>query len=411
MEVAKMIPTTPLNAAYPPWTRSPFIASAPMRLIALAPLAYAVSLAGGLGFLAAGTDLNDLKRQLRIVADLVAQTPLPGSSSDLPIGVGFINWGVDLETALEALREYIPAAVWLFAPRKNEDLVEWTKKIREVSKGKTKIWIQIGTVTDAIEVARSCHPDVLVVQGADAGGHGRCAFQSIAFLVQTAIGIARHVLRAKSSRSPNTCLTTDFLPPRRHTDSERVGLAQGAGIVSLLPEVADEMREMEMESIPLVAAGGIVEGRGVAAALALGAGGVVMGTRFLASKEADIAKGYQYDVLRTKDGGKSTIRTGVYDILRGTKGWPDQYNGRGIINQSYLDAQKDGRITDENKKLYEEALQKGDQGWGENGRVTAYAGCGVGLVKEVKYAKEIMEEVRQDAAEVLSKLSRATSKL
>ncbi|CAD6574575.1 MAG: hypothetical protein ASARMPREDX12_008677 [Alectoria sarmentosa] len=331
-----------------------------MRLIALAPLAYAVSLAGGLGFLAAGTDLNDLKKQLQIVADLVAQTPLPGSSLVLPIGVGFINWGVDLETALEALREHIPAAVWLFAPRKNEDLVEWTKRIRETSKGTTKIWIQVGTVTDAIEVARSCHPDVLVVQGADAGGHG---------------------------------------------------LAQGAGIVSLLPEVADEMREMGMESIPLVAAGGIVEGRGVAAALALGAGGVVMGTRFLASKEADIAKGYQYDVLRTKDGGQSTIRTGVYDILRGTKGWPDQYEGRGIINQSYLDAQKHGRITDENKKLYEEALQKGDQGWGEYGRVTAYAGCGVGLVKEVKYAKEIMDEVRQDAAEVLSKLSRATSKL
>lgn len=186
MKVAKMIPTTPLKTAYP-WTRTPFIASAPMRLIALAPLAYAVSLAGGLGFLAAGTDLNDLKRQLQIVTDLVAQTHLPGSSSDLPIGIGFINWAVDLEIALETLREYIPAAVWLFAPRKNEDLVEWTKKIREVSKGKTKIWIQIGTVTDAIEIARSCHPDVLVVQGADAGGHGRCAFRSIAFLVQTAI--------------------------------------------------------------------------------------------------------------------------------------------------------------------------------------------------------------------------------
>ena len=330
-----------------------------MRLIALAPLACAVSQAGGFGWLAAGTDVTDLKKELQTVADQVAQNPVPGSSSDsLPIGVGFINWGVELETALEALREHIPAAVWFFAPRENADLVEWTRNIREVSKGKTKIWIQIGTVMDAIEVARSCHPDVLVVQGSDAGGHG---------------------------------------------------LAHGAGIVSLLPEVADSLRGMGMGSIPLVAAGGIVEGRGAAACLALGGSGVVMGTRFLASEEANIAKGYQVDVLRTTDGGRNTVRTSVYDTLRGTV-WPRQYDGRGIINQSYLDAQN-GMIIDENKRLYGVALQKGDHGWGESGRVTAYAGCGVGLVKEVKHAKEIIDEVRQDISEAFWKLSHASSKL
>ena len=342
-----------------PWTQSPLIISAPMRLIALAPLAFAVSKAGGLGFLAAGTDVTDLKRQLQAVSDLVAQSPFPGSSLDLlPIGVGFINWGVALETALEALREHIPAAVWFFAPRENKDLVEWTRRVREMSMGKTKIWIQIGTVKEAIEVARSCHPDVLVVQGADSGGHG---------------------------------------------------LVQGAGIVTLLPEVADSLRDIGMANIPLIAAGGIVEGRGSAACLALGACGVVMGTRFLASREASIAKGYQDDVLRMDDGGTSTVRTRVYDTLRGTE-WPGQYNGRGIINQSYLDAQN-GMVTDENKRLYQEALQKGDLGWGHNGRVTAYAGCGVGLVKEVKYAKEIIDEVKQDISEVLVKLSRTSSNL
>ena len=156
-----------------------------------------------------------------------------------------------------------------------------------MSKGKTKIWIQIGTVKDAIEVARSCHPDVLVVQGADAGGHG---------------------------------------------------LVQGAGIVTLLPEVADSLRGIGMADIPLVAAGGIVEGRGSAACLALGACVVVMGMRFLASREASIAKEYQDNVLRMDDGGTSTVRTRVYDTLRGTER-PSRYNGRGIINQSYLDAQ------------------------------------------------------------------------
>ena len=221
-------------------------------------------------FLAAGTDVTDLKRQLQAVSDLVAQSPFPGSSLDLlPIGVGFINWGVALETALEALREHIPVAVRFFAPRENKDLVEWTRRVREMSKGKTKIWIQIGTVKEAIEVARSCHPDVLVVQGADAGGHG---------------------------------------------------LVQGAGIVTLLPEVADSLRDIGMANIPLIAAGGIVEGRGSAACLALGGCGVVMGTRFLASREASIAKGYQDDVLRMDDGGTSTVRTRVYDTLKGRNG-------------------------------------------------------------------------------------------
>ena len=100
------------------------------------------------------------------------QHHFPGSSLDpLPIGVGFINWGVALKTALEASREHITAAVRFFAPREQKDLIEWNKRVEEMSKGKKKMWIQIGTVKDTIAVARSCHPNALVVQGADAGGH------------------------------------------------------------------------------------------------------------------------------------------------------------------------------------------------------------------------------------------------
>lgn len=331
-----------------------------MRSIALAPLAVGVSQAGGLGFIAAGTDVRDLKDELQRVSDMLETSPIQGEQPDvLPIGVGFINWGVKLQAVLEAFEKHVPAAAWLFAPEKNEDLVEWTQKIRARSRGKTKIWIQIGSVSDALQVAKICHPDVLVIQGADAGGHG---------------------------------------------------LAQGAGIICLLPEVADALEEGGLNDIYLVAAGGIVEGRGIAACLALGANGVVLGTRFLASCEANIAKGYQNDVLRASDGGLNTARTSVYDQLRGTTGWPSRFNGRSIINQSFLDAQN-GRSTDENKRLYEMALRKGDRGWGKYGRLTAYAGAGVGLVKGVKSAAGIVEEVRRDATEVLSRRSRVSSKL
>ena len=81
-----------------------------------------------------------------------------------------------------------------------------------------------------------------------------------------------------------------------------------------------------------------------------------MGTRILASREASIAKGYHDEVLGIDDGGTSTVRTRVYDTLRGTE-WPSRYNGRGILNQSYLDAQK-GTVADENIRLYQETSQK-----------------------------------------------------
>lgn len=211
-------------------------------------------------------------------------------------------------------------------------------------------------MTDAVDVVRTVGPDVLVIQGTDAGGHG---------------------------------------------------LVRGAGIVTLFPEVSDAVQELVREeggSEPvLVAAGGIAEKRGVGAALALGAAGVVMGTRFLAAREAEIAKGYQDEVIRVGDGGQSTVRSKVYDGLRGTTGWADSYDARGIVNRSYFDAMA-GMDEEENKKLYVEEMEKGDAGWGENGRMTAYAGAAVGLVREVKGAGEIVEEVRRGAREVLDRL-------
>ena len=326
-----------------------------MRLIALAPLAAAVSRAGGVGFLAAGNDLKDLDTNMKHAANLLDQSPIPGADGQtLPIGIGFINWGADIELALKAIEKYIPAAVWFFAPKNNADLEEWARRTREVSKGKTRIWIQIGTVSDALELGRSCKPDVLVVQGFDAGGHG---------------------------------------------------LERGAGIISLLPEVADAMRSAGLESIQLIAAGGIMDGRGVSACLALGADGVSLGTRFLACDEAHIAKGYQDEVIRASDGGVTTVRSKVYDTLRDTTGWPKHIGGRGIINQSFHDAQ-DGYVTDENKKLHAEALKRGDAGWGLDGRLTTYAGTGIGLVTKVMPARAILEEITNEVKATQTRLGR-----
>jgi len=291
--------------------------------------------------------------------DLLQENPssqLPTSHEDvLPLGVGLLNWGADLAKACNAFKNYIPAAVWFFAPRNLDDLVLWTEEVRKATQGRTHIWVQVGTVKGAVEVVRSCRPEVLVVQGQDAGGHG---------------------------------------------------LDKGAGLVALFPEVADTLeREFperkEKDELPiLIAAGGIAEGRGAAAAFALGAEGVVMGTRYLASYEANISKGYMDAVLAAEDGGVSTVRSSVYDYLRGTTEWPEGYGGRGVINQSYRD-HLSGMEPEENKKLYNQEMEKGDEGWGDAARMTTYAGTNVGLVRGVKSAREITEEVREDVAKRL----------
>jgi len=339
-----------LQADYPWITpNAPFVVSAPTMKISMGRLAVTVSAHGGLGFLAGGFDLSTLSKDLSEAADIARSIQLPLHKGALPIGVGFQNWGSDLQLALDAIAKHPVVAVWFFAPQKPSDLVAWAEEIRSATDGKTKIWVQVGTVAEAVEVAKTTKPDVLVVQGADSGGHG---------------------------------------------------VIHRAGIVALLPEVADALTQ-EGVDIPLIAAGGIVDGRGAAAALTLGASGVALGTRFLASKEAVIAKGYQDEILRAGDGGVSTVSTKIYDVVRGIKGWPVGYHGRGLVNRTYLDALQ-GMGQGENEALYKEAIKQGDAGWGPEGRMTTYAGTAVGLVREVSSAEQIVQSIQREAIEALN---------
>ncbi|WPH03798.1 nitronate monooxygenase [Acrodontium crateriforme] len=343
-----------------PWTKAPVICNGPMRLIALAPLATAVSAAGGIGFLGAGSDASTLSSMLSATRDEIAKCPnlaqYMETANILPVGVGFLLWaGEDLlQAALPILEEYQPAAVWLFAPSEPSQPKRWCDELRRVTRGRTQLWMQIGTVAAALAAVRDAKPDVLVIQAVDAGGHG---------------------------------------------------LQYGSGLVSLVPEVHDRISEFCAENgqkMPLlVTAGGIMDSRGAAASLILGASGVCMGTRYLCSHEAEIAKGYQNAVLAASDGGVSTARSKLYDSLRGTSDWPKEYGGRGVLNASWHDAQS-GMTFEENKKLYDQAMERGNEGWiGDKARLTTYAGSGVGLVNEVQGAGIITTEVRQGAKRLL----------
>lgn len=328
-----------------------------MRLIALSNLACEISNAGGIGFIGAGSDVSTLESELQ---QSKLQLKVNGNDNVLPIGVGFLLWAGEklLQDALPILERHVPAAIWLFAPENPDQLIRWTQECRRVTQNKSKIWIQIGTVAEALDVVKTCQPDVLVVQGGDAGGHG---------------------------------------------------LEKSAGLISLLPEVDDALSSLSnTPQIPkptLIAAGGIVDGRGLAAAISLGASGVVMGTRYLACPESNIAAGYQEAVIKTSDGGVNTARGKLYDSLRGTTDWPSRYGGRGVLNESWHDAEK-GMGFEENKRLYDEAVKLGDGGWGEKARLTTYAGTAVGLVRSVKSAADVTREVREDGIRVMQRVGR-----
>jgi nitronate monooxygenase len=303
-------------------------------------LAAAVSRQGGIGFIAAGTKAAQLDKLLQECTQLT-KSLITAPHGVLPIGVGFQNWSCTLGFAVEAIKKHRPAIAWLYAPKDNQELESWASEIRNATDKKTQIWIQVGTVREALEVARLARPDVLVLQGHDAGGHG---------------------------------------------------LKQCASIICIVPETRDALQAAGLPSIPLLAAGGIVDGRGLAAALALGASGAVMGTRFLAAEEAGIHPGWKKELLRVDDGGRTTKRSTLCDKLKETRGWPEQYDGRAVVNQGHEDEEA-GMSDEENVRLYKEEMKRGHEAWGPYGRMVTYAGTGVGLIKEVKPAAEIVEEV------------------
>lgn len=324
---------------------------------AWAPLATAVSQAGGLGFIGSLNDMSQLRTQLEQARETFKASFNDSikTSPTLPLGVGILAFICKIEDVVPVIAEYKPTIVWLFAAKELEDYKEWAEKLRQASP-QTKIWVQVGNVEAALAVAKIARPDALCLQGADAGGHG---FEA------------------------------------------------GSGIISLLPEATDALRREGLGHMPLLASGGIADGRGVAAALALGAAGVVMGTRFLASKEVSIHPTAQAAVLEAEDGGQVTKRSKLFDQLKGPNIWPRAYDGRSLVMKSYEDYMNGVKL-DDIQRLHQEAVSGENNGYatGRKGRAAIWAGTGVGIVQNLQSAAEIIEEVSSEAREIMGALGR-----
>ena len=100
------------------------------------------------------------------------------------------------------------------------------------------------------------------------------------------------------------------------------------GMVSTLPLVPAVVDAVS--PVPVIAAGGIADGRGVAAALMLGAEAVWIGTRFLATPECGVSDAYKARVVAS--GADDTVLTDVFDVASGTP-WPEGVSGRSIRNR------------------------------------------------------------------------------
>ena len=170
--------------------------------------------------------------------------------------------------------------------------------------------------------------------------------------------------------------------------TEAGGHGGGRATLPLVPAVVDAVAPT-----PVVAAGGIADGRGLAAALMLGAQGALIGTRFYASAEAlghDRAK----QRIVAADGNE-TARTRAFDIVRGY-GWPPLYTGRALRNR-FME-RWDGRESDLavaleiERPAYQAAAAEGDCD-----TTVIWAGEAVDLIKSVESAASLVVRICGEA--------------
>lgn len=304
--------------------RHPII-SAPMAFAGGGALAGAVTAAGGLGLIGGG--YGD-------PAWLAEQFDLCEGER---VGVGFITWSLRKSPSLlaEAL-ERRPVAVMLSFG----DPRPFAEDIRKAGALLICQCQTIDHVWDAVDVGA----DIIVAQGAEAGGHG--------------------MLR---------------------------------GTMSFVPEAADLIAAHAPDSI-LVAAGGIADGRGLAAALMLGAEGVLVGTRLWASSEALVHPRHHEAIVEAT--GDDTVRTSVADIARQIA-WPRGFTAR--IRRNAFTQSWHGREAELERNAaveaprYRQAFAAGDP---DNTGV--WFGEAAGLIGAIEPASAIVERMAAQATELLT---------
>ncbi len=158
--------------------------------------------------------------------------------------------------------------------------------------------------------------------------------------------------------------------------------------MALVPQVVDKV------NVPVVAAGGIADGRGMVAALALGADGIQMGTRFVASEECIAHPNYKQAIVNASD--RSTAVSGQ------STGYPMRALENKLIHD-FWEKEKSGITVEELMEFgmgkVRQGLVEGDL---ENG--TLLAGQISGMIADIKPVKAIIEDIVAEAEQIIARL-------
>jgi nitronate monooxygenase len=256
-------------------------------------------------------------------------------NSQRPFGVGFITWSMAKQPKLLDMALERKPAAIMLS---FGDPAPFVKRIKHAD---ALVICQVQSISLAKEAVAS-GADILVAQGTEAGGHG----------------VSR-------------------------------------GLVTLVPEVIDAVGT----NTPVVAAGGIADGRGMAAAFMLGASGVLIGTRFYATLEAAGADAAKKRICRST--GDDTLRSVVFDISRRNV-WPAPFTGRCLRNEHverwYGRELELLRHLDAESKSYASARRD------DNFDIAAViAGESTGLIREICSVREVVDRMVRDASTLLAR--------
>jgi nitronate monooxygenase len=178
--------------------------------------------------------------------------------------------------------------------------------------------------------------------------------------------------------------------------TEAGGHGGGRSTFPLVPAVVDLVARRAPEAM-VMAAGGIADGRGLAAALSLGAEGVLVGTRFYATVESLGEEKAKARILASS--GEDTVRTSVFDTVRGYD-WPDGIAGRALRNdftQRWHGHERELTLALESERTrYQASAASGDVD-----TAVVFAGEGAGLIEDVPQAGEVVTRIVAEAEHAL----------
>lgn len=180
------------------------------------------------------------------------------------------------------------------------------------------------------------------------------------------------------------------------TESGGHGARQGRSTLPFVPVVVDLAAPL-----PVLAAGGIADGRGVAAALALGAAGAVLGTRFQATTEALVDPSTAKAIVEGQGG--DTERNRVLDIARGSR-WPSKYTAR-TLGHPYLDRWR-GREAELAGNPRAQQDYQHDIAQGKIPSLPIWAGEAIDLIKDLPSAADLFATLAAQAEDALTRAGR-----